>query len=145
MQPIGTDIERAERLRRVLQTLCEVNKQTPVIVEGKRDALALRKVGLIGDIITLHAGRGLYDFCEDIAGRYQRVILLMDWDVKGDMLHKKVSDNLHGMWEEFSPLREIVRVLCQKEIKDIEGIPGLYRRLAGEEASVSVPGHEDAW
>jgi len=138
MQPIGTDIERAERLRRVLQNLYEVNKQTPVIVEGKRDALALRKVGLIGEIITLHAGKGLYDFCEDIAGRYHRVILLMDWDAKGDMLHKQVSDNLHGMWEEFSSFREIVRVLCQKEIKDIEGIPGLFRRLAGEEASVSV-------
>jgi len=136
MQPPGTDIERAERLRQVLQTLYEINKQVPVIVEGKRDAQALRKVGLAGDIITLHAGKGFYDFCEDLAERYHRVILLMDWDAKGNMLHKQVSENLHGMWEEFSAFREIIKVLCQKEIKDIESIPGLFERLAGEAAVV---------
>jgi 5S rRNA maturation endonuclease (ribonuclease M5) len=125
------DAERAERLREVLQTLYQVNKRIPVIVEGRRDAAALRKIGLVGDIITLHAGKGLYEFCEDIAEEFDHVILLMDWDDKGEKLFRTLAKDLKGLWEEFAPLREIIRVLCQKDIKDIEGIPGLLERLVG--------------
>lgn len=132
----GEDLERAERLRIVFQSLYEVNKMVPVIVEGKRDVSALRKIGLVGEIITLHRGNGIYEFCEDIAERFQRVVLLMDWDNKGEELYRTVASNLGGIWEEFSPFREIVKVLCQKDIKDIEGVPLLLERLAGGEVTV---------
>ncbi|HAK88982.1 MAG: hypothetical protein A2077_07220 [Nitrospirae bacterium GWC2_46_6] len=130
------DIERSERLKEVFEALYEINKRIPVIVEGRRDVAALRKIGLIGEIITLHAGKGLYEFCDDIAERFHRIILLMDWDEKGECLHKNVSGHLKGMWEEFSPFREIIKILCQKDIKDIEGVPVLLERLAGEEVTV---------
>ncbi|MBF0506249.1 MAG: hypothetical protein HQL09_05385 [Nitrospirae bacterium] len=133
------DLERAERLRVVFQALYEVNKRIPIIVEGRKDVSALRKIGLVGEIITLHAGRGIYEFCEDIADRYHRVILLMDWDNKGEHLYKSVSSHLGGIWEEFSPFREIVKVLCQKDIKDIEGVPLLLERLAGTKVTVGEP------
>jgi len=58
----GDDLERAERLRVVFQSLYEVNKRIPIIVEGKRDVSALRKIGLVGEIIALHGGRGIYEF-----------------------------------------------------------------------------------
>ena len=80
--PSIEDIERAERLREVLEALYEVNKRVPVIVEGKRDAIALRRLGLVGEIITLHRGKGPYDFCEDIVERFSKVIILLDWDEK---------------------------------------------------------------
>ncbi|MBF0557732.1 MAG: hypothetical protein HQL08_03015 [Nitrospirae bacterium] len=130
------DLERAERLRLVFQSLYEVNKRIPVIVEGKKDVAALRKIGLVGEIITLHRGHGIYEFCEDIAERFNRVVLLMDWDNKGEALYKTVSSNLGGIWEEFSPFREIVKVLCQKDIKDIEGVPLLLERLARSQVTV---------
>lgn len=139
MQPPGTDIERAERLKEVLRSLYEVNKSVPVIVEGRRDVLALRKIGLVGEIITLHSGKGLYDFSEEIARTFSRVVLLMDWDEKGETLLKTVSGHLKGHWEEFSPLRGIIKALCQKDIKDMEGIPGLLERLAGERVTVGEP------
>lgn len=139
IMPPDTDVERAERLKEVLQSIYEANKRVPVIVEGKRDALALRKIGLVGDVITLHRGKGMYEFCEDIAERFDRVILLMDWDEKGEELQRTVSRHLKGLWEEFSAFREIIRVLCQKDIKDIEGIPLLLRRLAGGEVTVGEP------
>jgi 5S rRNA maturation endonuclease (ribonuclease M5) len=132
----GEDQERAERLRIIFQALYEVNKRVPVIVEGKRDVAALRKIGLVGEIITLHRGNGIYEFCEDIAERFHRVVLLMDWDSKGEDIFKSVSSHLRGLWEEFSPFREIVKVLCQKDIKDIEGVPLLLERLAGSEVTV---------
>ena len=67
--PTSTDLERAERLKLTIEELYETNKMVPVIVEGKRDVHALRKLGLIGEIITLHRGKNLYDFCIDIEDR----------------------------------------------------------------------------
>lgn len=129
--PSIDDMERAERLRKVFEALNEVNKRFPVIVEGKRDAVALKHVGLTGEIITLHNGKNLYDFCENITEKFAKVIILTDWDTKGDTLLKTLSKNLEGRWEEFSPFREILKILCQKDIKDIEGIPKLISRLEG--------------
>jgi 5S rRNA maturation endonuclease (ribonuclease M5) len=132
--PSPADVERAERLREVIGHLLEINKKFPVIVEGKKDATALRNLGLVGDIITLHNGQNLYDFCDDIIERFHRVVVLMDWDRKGETLNKAVSTHLKGCWEEFSSFRELLKILCQKEIKDIEGIPKLLMRLEGNEA-----------
>lgn len=126
------DIERASRLREVFDALYALNLSTPVIVEGKRDASALRKLGLTGDIFILHGGRGIYDFCEEISEKYHRVIILLDWDERGESLHKTLCRLLHGQWEEFSAFRELMKILCQKDIKDIEGIPKLLRRLESD-------------
>jgi 5S rRNA maturation endonuclease (ribonuclease M5) len=131
--PSGGDIERAERLREIIEYLGDINERTPVIVEGKKDASALRSLGLIGDIIKLHNGKNLYDFCDDITQRFHRVVLLLDWDKKGEDLNRVLCHHLKGQWEEFSSVRDILKILCQKEIKDIEGIPALLRRLEGNE------------
>jgi 5S rRNA maturation endonuclease (ribonuclease M5) len=127
------DEERAERLREIFAGLNEVNKRFPVIVEGKKDAVALRKLGLAGEIIILHSGRNLYEFCEDIMERFPRVVILLDWDAKGEVLNKTISRYLGGHCEEFSAFREVIKILCQKEIKDVEGIPKLLFRLEGNE------------
>jgi len=131
--PSVADMERAERLREIIEHLHDINERIPVIVEGKKDASALRSLGLTGDVITLHNGKNLYDFCDDIARRFHRVILLLDWDKKGEDLNRVLSHHLEGHWEEFSSFRELLRMLCQKEIKDIEGIPKLLKRLEGNE------------
>jgi 5S rRNA maturation endonuclease (ribonuclease M5) len=127
------DMERAGRLREVLDNLTEVNASVPIIVEGKRDVSALRKLGVDGEIITLHRGINLYEFCADISQRFQKVILLLDWDEKGTHLTDTVSSHLRGHCEEFSNFRAILRLLCQKEIRDIEGLPKLLKRLEGDE------------
>jgi 5S rRNA maturation endonuclease (ribonuclease M5) len=129
--PSVDDLERAERLREVFEALYEVNKRVPVIVEGKKDAVALKKLGLVGEIITLHNGKGLYEFCEDISEKFSKVVILLDWDEKGEKLCRSLSKDLSGHCEEFSVFRGIIKVLCQKDIKDIEGIPRLLERLEG--------------
>lgn len=133
--PSANDFERASRLREVFETLCEVNKKTPVIVEGRNDAAALRVLGINGEIITLHRGNNLYDFCEDISERFSKVVILLDWDEKGETLNRTLNAHLMGLWEEYSGFREIIKILCQKDIKDIEGIPKLLRKLEGHETT----------
>lgn len=132
--PSIKDTERVERLKGVIEALCEINTIIPVIVEGKKDAAALRMLGLVGKIITLHNGKSLYDFCTDITERFHRVIIMLDWDEKGESLNKAISKHLRGHWEEFSSFRMLLRMLCQKDISDIEGIPKLIRRLEGDES-----------
>ncbi len=129
--PSIDDLERAERLKEILEALYEANKRYPVIVEGKKDVIALKKLGLVGEIMTLHRGKSLHEFCEDITERFARVIILLDWDAKGESLFKLLSAELKGHWEEFSKFRDIIKILCQKDIKDIEGIPKLILRLEG--------------
>lgn len=131
--PSINDLERAERLKLAIEELYEKNKKVPIIVEGKKDVKALRELGLIGDIITLHRGKNLYDFCEAIEEQFPKVIILLDWDKNGNNLYKTLSENLKGHWEEFSWFRELLRLLCQKDISTVEGIPKLLERLTGDE------------
>ncbi len=131
---LSNNLERAAKLREVFDSLCEANKNAPVIVEGKKDAAALRKLGLAGEILTLHNGKSIYNFCEEITESFHRVIILLDWDEKGESLNKTLCRLLEGQWEEFSAFRELLKILCQKDIKDIEGIPKLLERLEVSES-----------
>ncbi|MDA8173031.1 MAG: hypothetical protein M0018_00415 [Nitrospiraceae bacterium] len=126
-----SDPARAERLREVIGWLSEVNNHAPVIVEGKKDAQALARLGLKGEIITVHRGKGLYDFSEDIVSAYRQVVLLPDWDEKGEQLMHALGEHLRGHFEEFSFFRETLKILCQKDVKDVEGIPSLLNNLEG--------------
>lgn len=135
INPSEIDLDRALRIRGALEALCEANKNTPVIVEGRKDAAALRKLGLAGEIIILHNGRGLYEFCEDIVERVDKIILLLDWDAKGEGLTRALKKHLEGLWEGYSGFREILKILCQKDIKDIEAIPTLLKTLDGHESA----------
>lgn len=130
--PTAEETDRALKLREVFEALAEVNRLVPVIVEGKKDAEALRKLGLPGKIIPFHSGKPMYEFCESIAETYDRVILLMDWDSTGENLQREIGSQLRGHWEEFSAFRELIKILCQKDIMFIEAIPKLLRRLEGE-------------
>ncbi|MEW6002080.1 MAG: hypothetical protein AB1638_05465 [Nitrospirota bacterium] len=133
--PSSLDVERAERLREVIEALREVNESVPVIVEGKKDESALRRLGLTGEIIKLHEGKSLYEFSDDIAEKFDRIVILLDWDKRGECLKKALSRYLKGHWEEFSSYRDLLRLLCQKELSHIEGIPKLLMRLEGNESS----------
>ncbi|RLG10740.1 MAG: hypothetical protein DRN64_02455 [Thaumarchaeota archaeon] len=68
---------------------------TPIIVEGKRDAESLRRLGVRGEIILLRSIRGVRRLFE---GReVGRVILLMDLDREGERAMKLVKKSLEGV------------------------------------------------
>lgn len=133
---VSMDFERAEKIKKVLQYLYEINKFVPIIVEGKKDKKALRELGFDGEIITLHSGKSIYEFSETVAHRYEKIVLLIDWDEKGQELYKKICENLHGMWEDFASIREVLKMLCQKEVSEIDEIPKLFHRIAGNPLDV---------
>ncbi len=59
-----------------------------VVVEGKRDSYALRKLGYLGKILEFHKFGGMVTFADSVA-KYERLIILFDRDKKGRMLTGK--------------------------------------------------------
>ena len=72
-----------------------LNSQTNcvVVVEGKRDAAALVKLGYSGKILEFHRFNGMIKFA-DSAAKYRKLILLLDGDRKGKYLTKKIIELL---------------------------------------------------
>ncbi len=64
-----------------------------VIVEGKRDSTALKKLGFSGTVLEFHKFGGLIKFVDSVA-KYDRLIMLLDGDRKGKYLTGKIIEQL---------------------------------------------------
>jgi len=69
--------------------LLNAQKDSAVVVEGKRDSAALVKLGYSGKILEFHKFNGMIKFA-DSAAKYRKLILLLDGDRKGRYLTKKI-------------------------------------------------------
>ena len=72
-----------------------LNSQTNcvVVVEGKRDAAALVKLGYSGKILEFHRFNGMIKFA-DSAAKYRKLILLLEGYRKGRYQTKKIIELL---------------------------------------------------
>ena len=57
-------------------------KESVVIVEGKRDSAALRKIGFSGKVLEFHKFGGMINFVDSVA-KHENLIILFDGDRKG--------------------------------------------------------------
>ena len=67
--------------------------ESVVVVEGKRDSIALEKLGFSGKILEFHSFKGIVKFSDSVA-KYKSIILLLDGDRKGKYLTKRIIDLL---------------------------------------------------
>jgi len=88
------DISEKEILE-IKKFIVELNEQTDsvIVVEGKRDAQALKKLGFTGVVVEFHKFGGLTKFSDEIS-KYQNVIMLLDGDKKGRYLTAKIIEQL---------------------------------------------------
>ena len=63
-------------------------EESVVIVEGKRDSAALKKIGFSGKVLEYHKFGGMINFADSVA-RHENLILLFDGDRKGRYLTRK--------------------------------------------------------
>jgi 5S rRNA maturation endonuclease (ribonuclease M5) len=115
--------KRLERIEDVLSELSEYSgKGAIIIVEGKRDILSLQKLGIEGnfELATRHS---LFNFSERIASLGSEVVILTDWDRRGDLLAAKLSEYFgsFGLKPELQ-IRNKLKLMSQKEIKDVESL-----------------------
>ncbi len=125
----GTRLPELDELEEVIERLRLANKECPVIVEGRRDRDALQRLGLEGEIITIHSGGTLYDFAEELIHAHETIILLPDWDDRGELLYGKLASLLRGIYERNESIRNRLIELCSGLIKEVEEIPSLLEYL----------------
>lgn len=68
-------------------------KDSIVVVEGKKDTVALRKIGYTGKIMEFHKFGGMTKFV-DSAATYTNLTILLDGDRKGRYLTGKIIEKL---------------------------------------------------
>lgn len=125
--------ELLEKIERVLKQLKTLNMDIPIIVEGKSDVKTLRNLGLEGKIIPINRGEPIFNFCEKIARKHKKVVILTDWDRKGGHLCRLLSEYLRANDVLFdTEIRAQLAGYCKKETKDIEGLLGCINRLKNQ-------------
>ena len=100
-----------------------------VIVEGKHDSEALKKLGFSGKVLELHKFCGIIKFVDSVA-KYERLIILLDGDRKGRYLTAKIIQQLQRRTKiDLSFKRKLVSITKGK-IRFIEQL-GCYESFFG--------------
>lgn len=117
--------KRASDFQKIWSDLSSLN--FPIIVEGKRDKIALRKLGIKADIIQLNDGKSVLSTIERISqrfGRSSQFVILMDWDKTGNKLAKQLVS--FGEACDLVPndkIRSALSKFSAKEISCVEELP----------------------
>jgi len=90
-----------------------------VVVEGKRDSIALRKVGYTGKILEFHKFGGMVNFTDSVA-KYESLILLFDRDRQGRQLTEKTIQLLQRRTKIDITYKRKLMVITKGKIKFIE-------------------------
>jgi len=90
-----------------------------VVVEGKRDSNALRKLGYKGRILEFHRFGRITNFA-DSAANYHRLIILFDRDRKGRILTRKTIQLLQRRTKVDLSFRRKLNAVTKGKIMFIE-------------------------
>lgn len=125
----------AENYKRFLELIDKLREfEGALIVEGPRDEVALRNLGVRAGIIRL--SRLPLTEVALIASSHKEVMILTDFDRKGEELAGKLLRYLEGYpCRVDSETRRELKRIAKKDIKGIEELYGLYLKVV----SVSGP------
>ena len=118
----------------LLDEMRELDEETAIIVEGKKDEAVLEKLNINAPAFLLKSHGGLVDVAEAVAKEFPTIIVLTDWDRTGGRLAHRVSDILEG-WNVDVDMdyRKRFARLTGKEIRTVEGlVKYMYRALEDE-------------
>ena len=116
----------------ILSALRSLN--LPIVVEGKRDTIALRKLEISNEIIELNDGTSVLTTVERIfqnSGSSTGFIILTDWDKAGHKLAKQLI--MYGESSDLKPnnqLRRKLFILTNKEISCVEELATFAQTLS---------------
>lgn len=122
--------ERLEQLEKLLDELEAASQTIPIIVEGRRDARALNRLGIAKNVIPINTGSSVFSLCEEVAKHWKQAVILTDWDRKGGQLARMLKEGLHANGVQVNTyFRTQIVILSKKEVKDIESMPRFIERL----------------
>ncbi len=138
--------ERLERVEALLKDLREANRNTPVIVEGRRDVRALRALGLEGAILTLNTGKPVFQTCEEVSRAHEAAIILTDWDRRGGQLCRLLRKGLEANGTPHDvDFRARLAHLTKKEASAVEELAGFLKRLRRDPRVRSAASRSDTY
>jgi 5S rRNA maturation endonuclease (ribonuclease M5) len=111
-----------ERFEQAITLLKELSESgIPIAVEGDKDVTALRQLGLSGPICRL--GRHSIVALADELTRYEKLLVLFDFDDRGEELARQLSEQLRGRGTTIleDTRRKLRRALCWRA-RVIEGL-----------------------
>lgn len=129
----ANDDETIERLRSFVGMLNdEAEKGSVIVVEGKRDAEALSKVGFTGSPAVFHHFRGIADFLDSHDSTSRKMILLLDMDRTGKYLTSRLVSQLQSSRHNvsLSYKRSLARITNGK-VRHVEDLVTYAPRLSG--------------
>jgi len=101
--------------------LLNSKKDSIVVVEGKRDSAALKKLGFSGKICEFHSFKGLVKFADSMDS-YKRIILLLDLDREGRYLTSRIISQLeHRIRIDLSFKRKLA-MITKGKVRHIEDL-----------------------
>jgi 5S rRNA maturation endonuclease (ribonuclease M5) len=106
----------------------ESNRNSIVIVEGKKDVDALFFLGYNGNIKAYHHFRGTTHFVDFFSYKYRKIILLLDSDRKGSNITKKILLQSNGKFIDLDYKKKLLKI-TKGRIKKIEEIKSFYQSL----------------
>ena len=122
---------RLDAFNRILDSLNDLD--SPVVVEGHSDTLALRSLGYHGEVIELNDGKSVLSTVEKLAqklGTSGIFVIMTDWDRTGGRLAKQLKE--YGESSDLVPnlrIRRDLSVICSKDITCIEELPTMIKSL----------------
>ncbi len=122
---------KKEETERVFDGLRERSRAgVPIVVEGRRDETALRKLGVAGPVLCLKAaGESRLRFLEKLDG-FRQVVLLTDFDREGGELHAWLYHELSNVGIRADDLLwRKIRSLARTEVRSVEELPRFARSL----------------
>lgn len=115
----------------------ESESGVPIIVEGRRDEAALRKLGVKGPVYCLKArGESRHEFLDRLDGTHD-AILLTDFDREGKKLetwlHKELTQR--GVKTDFK-LWSRIKSLARGDVRSVEELPSFVGALQSRSMGV---------
>jgi len=96
-------------LRNFISNLNSV-QESIVVVEGRRDSEALKKLGFTEQVLVFHSFGGITKFADSVA-HHKNLIILFDSDRKGKYLTRRLIDQLeHRMRIDLSHKKRLIEI-----------------------------------
>lgn len=110
-----------QEIKELKQFVVRLNsmKKSAVVVEGKNDVTALKKIGYLGTILEYQKFGGMTKFA-DFASKFESIIVLFDRDKKGRELTSKIIKLLQRRTKVNLSFRRDIRLITKGKVKHIE-------------------------
>lgn len=124
------ECERLAEIQAVIDEMADrADAGAVILVEGRRDRESLEALGITGKVV-MTSQLQLFNLAERVASEHDDVILMSDWDERGDEVAQRSEIYLksNGVRPDCE-LRKKLRALLKGEVKDIESLYKYMERL----------------